>query len=214
MAYLLKEKIFPFFGVDAKRRDTFKDINGKGISERYQEALGDGYDDEVSDLVDNLLDNILVPKTMKATHIHLMEWMLGGIVRVNGTTAMRRKIIGFAHTIYNIKGTAKSYEVLLRLLGFATVTIEELVEVGTFDSDTTFDDEFRTFDSDPGCGCAKYNVLLTGGVSVSDEMIIAIYRIINFLEPINATLGHVYYNGSEISPVTGIFDDTFDDTFN
>lgn len=215
MDFKLKTRLFEYFGRDAKVRDTFKDVNGKGISERYHEALGEGYDDDVSDLLDNFIDRTIVPKEMVSQLIPLMEWMLGSPVVVTDAVAMRRRIIQFAQQIYNIKSTALSYEILLRMLGFDTVTIQEFVITSGFDSDVTFDDEIRAFDGADN-NCAAYSVLLTGSITVTDAVNDAVFRIIAFLEPVNADLRQVLYNGSPITPVSGdigIFDSTFDSTF-
>lgn len=215
MDFKLKTRLFEYFGRDAKVRDTFKDVNGKGISERYHEALGEGYDDDVSDLLDNFIDRTIVPKEMVSQLIPLMEWMLGSPVVVTDAVAMRRRIIQFAQQIYNIKSTALSYEILLRMLGFDTVTIQEFVITSGFDSDVTLDDEARVFDG-ADSNCSEYSVLLTGSITVTDAVNEAVFRIIEFLEPVNADLREVLYNGAPIEPVSdgiGIFDSTFDSTF-
>lgn len=235
MAFSLKSVIFSYFGVNAKVMDTYKtgglstddgeilmlddgveilsDDSGKGINERYQESLGAGYDDELSDLIDNFIERNLVPQEMLSRLIPHMETMLGGIVVVSDTVAMRRKIIQFAQQIYNIKSTALSYEVLFKLLGFETVVIEEFGAISGFDSDLTFDDEGRTFDGSDR-NCSDYSVHLTGSISITQDILDAISRIIAFLEPINADLRMVTYNGEEISIVDlGIFDEFFGPEF-
>lgn len=208
MAYQLKYKLFSFFGVNAKRRDTFKDGNGKGIWERYNESVGEGYDDELSDLIDNVLDNVVVPKKMKAQLIPLMEIMLGGIVNISDSVSVRRKLIQWAHAIYNIKGTVLCHEVLFRLLGFNSFLIEELYSAGTFDTGT-FDDPNRRFDSNPGCGCGKYRITLDGDFTVTPQIQEYVNRVIEFNRPINAEIIEVVYTGGS----SGIFDDSFDFTF-
>ncbi len=191
----MKDRLFSYFGVSAKREDVFKDISGKGISERYQECCGEGYDDEIQDLLDNGRDKIVVPSSMKATLIPVMESMLGGIVMVSYDQAIRRKIIQFAHRIYNVKGTYKGFQIPLMLLGFTDVEIEEITFSGTFD-EITFDDETRTFDSEPGCGCGKYKLILTGPVAITPAILEAVQRIITFNQPINADLIQVEYHGA------------------
>lgn len=208
MDFKLKYRLFPLFGVNAKRKDTFKDGSGKGIWERYSESLGDGYDDEVSDLIDNILDNTLVPASMKASLIPLMEVMLGGIVNVSSDPAIRRKLIRWAHVLYNIKGTKKGYEFLLKLMGFNSIIIEEITDEGTFDSGLTFDDEDRTFDNSPGCGCGKYRLTLDSGFAITPQIQDYVNRVIEFNEPVNAELVEVVYTGGD-----GIFDFSFDFSF-
>lgn len=212
MAYTLKDKIFSFFGVDAKVRDTYKDINGKGISERYQECIGEQYDDDLSDKVDNFIDRTMVPAEILAVLIPHMEDQLGNPVIISNAVARRRKIIQFAHQIYNIKSTALSYEVLLRMLGFATVVVNTYPSTSGFDSDLTFDDINRTFDR-ASKACTDYDIELTGVISITQDVYDAVYRIIEFLEPIDGDLKQVTYNGTAIIVSSDIFDDTFDSSF-
>jgi hypothetical protein len=211
MSFLLKPRIFQYFGVNSKVKDTFKDVNGKGINERYQECLGEGYDDELQDLLDNFIDRTIVPAEILSRLIPYMEYNLGNPVVVSNDVSMRRKMIQFAHRIYNIKSTKLSYEILLRMLGFDTVVIQEFTITSGFDSDLTFDDPSRTFDQG-NRACNYYSVLLTGAISISPQINEAIFRILDYLEPINADLREVLYNGSPLV-VVRIFDDTFDSTF-
>jgi predicted transcriptional regulator with HTH domain len=198
MDFKLKTRLFEYFGVHAKREDSYKDSNGKGINERYQESVGEDYDDNLSDLMDNLFDRTLQPKTMLSKLIPHMEDMLGNPVIVLNDVPMRRKILQFVHHIYNIRSTHKSYEVLFRMLGFDTVTVQEFVITVGFDSDVTFDDPVRTFDGTEKF-CSEYSVHLTGTIGLDAVKVLAINRIIKFLEPINAHLREVTYNGDPIS---------------
>lgn len=207
----LKHYIFPLFGVNAKVKDTYKDAYGKGINERYQEAIGETYDDELQDLIDLFLDRTIIAETMLSRMIPYMEYNLGNPVVVLDSVSMRRKILKFAQHIYNIKSTQKSYEVLLKLLGFNTVIVEEFADNEGFDSDLTLDDDFRTFDGS-NKACNFYSVHLTGGVAITQTVYDAIIRIIEYLEPINADLREITYNGSSLV-LSRIFDYTFESTF-
>lgn len=199
MSFLLKEKIFGLFGVNAKVNDSLKDAFGKGINERYQESIGESYDDELSDLIDNAIENLVVPATMKAELIVLLEVMLGGILTISNLENYRRKIIQFAHTLYNVKGTITGFKIPLFMLGFTGVVIETITYEGTLDSTTsTLDDDIRTLDSEPGCGCGKYRLLLTGSIPLTPEILIAIRNVINFNQPINAELLEILYNDEDI----------------
>jgi hypothetical protein len=85
------------------------------------------------------------------------------------------------------------------MLGFTGVEIEEITYEGTFDSDeNTLDDEIRTFDSEPGCGCGKYKLILTGSIPLTPEIIRAIRNVIVFNEPINADLVGITYNDDDV----------------
>lgn len=192
--YTLKDRIFAFFGVDDKIRDTFKDGQGKGIKERYNEALGEDYDEELGPLIDNLMDNTLVPQTLLIKFLPLMESMLGGLPLIVGTENIRRKTIEFFTRLYEVRGTALSYQMLFLSLGFDTVAIVEFAGASSFDSAFTFDDIGRTFDASSS-GCDTYTIELTGSITVDAEVIAVMLKLITFLEPIYVDLKEIRYNG-------------------
>lgn len=226
MSFTLADKIFSYFGVNAKVTDTYQRIvstfpptfshtftgGRKGIWERFNISLGKGYDQELQQLVDDFQDNTIVPQLMLSKLIPHMESMLGNPVVISDQVAMRRKIIQFAQQLYDVKSTRLSYQMLFNLLGFdSSVTIEELTITSGFDSSITLDDPIRTFDmgSKP---CSDYNIYLTGTITLTAEIRQAIRRIIEFLEPINAHLRTVFYNGVAIS-FLGTFDSSFSSSF-
>lgn len=212
MTYTLKDKIFGFFGKYSYVRDTYKqggdfgddfepgdfDTIAKGIWQRYNECLGEDYDTYIRSLVDDFHDNLLVPRLMLAKMIPQLESMVGNPVLVLDTEAMRRKILAFTQRIYDIRSTKLSYEVLMRLLGFDTVTITEFTITSGFDSDITLDDPDRVFDQGTK-PCSFYSIALTGSITVDTPILEALRRIIDFLEPIWADLRQVTYNGNPIS---------------
>jgi hypothetical protein len=210
MAYTLADKIFSFFGTNAKVRDSYKDGSGKGISERYQEIIGESYDEELSDLVSNLLDNTVVPQTVLEKLIPFLEYNIGNPVIIFYAPSYRRKIIAFAQRIYETKSTIVSYEMLFHILGFDAVEIELFSDGVTFDWGE-LDDEDRTFDSN-SC-CVYYTIKLTGTVTISQDVYDAVIRIIEYLEPIDGHLREILYNGTPISVEGGVFDDSFDESF-
>ena len=57
--------------------------------------------------------------------------------------------------------------------------------------------------------CSTFDITLTGGPTITDDLQLSFFRIINFLEPINAKLGILLYNGFEV--VFGIIFDIFID---
>lgn len=200
MGYTLTDKIFGLFGVNAKRKDTYKDLNDKGITQRYHEAIAAEYDEFLAPLIDDFIANTMMPRTMLLTLIPNMMDMLGGVVVVSDSEFMKRKIIGFFRMLYRIKGTRTGYEVLLRLLGFYDIVITVTGGSGGFDSGT-FDDPGRTFDSYLKCGCKKYTLTLSANFTITPEIEAAVARIIEFNEPINAKLTGIIYNVNELYAV-------------
>lgn len=195
MAFLLKDKIFGFFGRDIKKRDSYKDSEGKGFLQRYNEVMGEEYDTYYGVYLDNLVDYTLVPKTVLDKFIPYLEQMFGGLQFSGTTLATRRKIVSYALVLYNIKGTKKSYDLIYRLLGFDSVTIVEHIDEYSFDSPVTFDDFYRRFDSK--CpACSAYTINVYGDLTLDDDLHKMIFRAAELCEPINATLRAVFYNGT------------------
>jgi len=211
MAFTLKDKIFGYFGIYETLTDTFKDNvtdPGKGIKQRYYESIAEDFDDELIPLIDLYIDNLVPPQTLLAKFLFYAESMWGGLVILLPTETLRRKVLRFANHILTIKSTIPSYELLFRMLGSTGVVIDEDFTKYGFDSVVTFDDADRVFDM--ACPeCTSYDVTLTGGPAITDELTLAFFRIINFLEPINAKLGTFLYDGMEV--VFGIIFDIFID---
>lgn len=193
MAFLLKNRIFALFGRDIKIRDSYKNAQGKGFIQRYNEVMGYEYDTFYGIYLDNLLDYTLVPQTVLTKFVPYLEQMLGGLEFTGTTIATRRKILRFALRLYEIKGTKKSYDLIYRLLGFDSVTIEEHIDAYTFDSPVTFDDFYRRFDSKCPT-CSDYTIKVYGSAPLTDDLHKMIFRAAELCEPINANLRAVYYN--------------------
>lgn len=205
MAYLLRYKIFGFFGRDIKIRDSYKDASGKGLLERYNEVMGLEYDEYYSAYLDNLIDNTLIPETVFESFIPYLEEMFGGIAFTGTDFNTRRKILKFALRLYETKGTKKGYDLIYRLLGFSSVTIVEYDAAYTFDMGNTtsdrdpttigFDDFYRRFDSKCPT-CSDYTLKIYGTAPLTGDLQKMIFRANELCQPINAVLRSAYYNDS------------------
>lgn len=79
------------------------------------------------------------------------------------------------------------------------MTVVEQFGIGNgWDSPYTFDDPDRTFDSDNSFG-AGYYVELYGTFALGNPLLYDVFKIIEFLEPIDAVLLGVLYNGEELT---------------
>jgi hypothetical protein len=212
--YTLKDKIFSFFGVNAKRQDTYvKFVNEssfdetfditflenqipKGIGERYQESIGADYDEAIGPLIDNFHNNLANVKTCFPEYIDLLEHMVGYPIIIFGTEADRRKMIQFQNNITLIKGTLLSHEVLLGMLGITSVIITIIEDEGGFDSSFTFDD-VRRFDTN-GIYCKHYTIDLIGSAVHDSVLNAAILRIALYLQPINSVIVSISYNSNPV----------------
>lgn len=197
MGYTLTDKIFGFFGVNAKVKDTFKDGSGKGINERYHQGFGEDYDENVRVLIDDFHDNLYVPKKCQSKFIEFLEYNLGRPIIVFETDSFRRKMLELHHNITLIKGTLLSHEVLFKMLGMTTVVITLVERISGFDSSITLDDDTRRFDGTLLC-CQHYTIALTGGSLQNDTLDASILRIALYLKPIDAEIDSITYNGNPV----------------
>lgn len=194
--FLLKNIIFKLFGSIEKINDTYKDQENKGIFERYNESLAEDYDAEIGDKLNNLVGLTIDPRTAESKFIVYLEQLMGVNAGLFPEEDRRRKFLQLVNNIYQIKGTIRSYQTMLKWLGFTNVYIIEHDKSGGFDSSETFDSSRRTFDSsDSGCGCAEYSIQLEGDVLSTDTLISQIFNIIEFNEPITAKLRSLTFNG-------------------
>lgn len=193
MGYTLTDKIFGFFGVDAKVQDTYKDGSNKGIWERYNESLGQDYDENLMPLVDNFVDNLINPDLLLTKFLPLMEQNIGNPVFVSSSETIRRKLIKFNNALMDIKSTALSYQVFLGLLGFKNVVITIVDTDSGFDSPETHDASMRRFDRSK-LTCRHYTVEMDSGSVPSDATKAIVDNIIEYLNPIDGEIDEVIYH--------------------
>lgn len=196
--FRLKDSIFSFFGNRDKRNDTFKDSSGKGIHQRFTELIAEDFDNEILPKIDNLVGNTIDPFTALDQFVPLLERMVGDPVKLEDTLATRRKMLQLAIRFYSIKGTSRIYDLLFRILGYDTIIITEHFESAGFDHPSfTFDDPRRIFDQ--ACPpCTDYSIDLIGSVTLTGEIRETIFRIVQFVQPIDTRLRAVTANGSPI----------------
>jgi hypothetical protein len=195
--YTLKDKIFSFFGKNAKVEDTNKDANGKGIGERYQESIGEDYDEEIQSKVDDFQSNIVDPKTCLPDFIKYLEYQFGMPILLIDSDAFRRKMIAFQNTITMIKGTELCHQVLFQIIGINSVVIATVTKVSGFDSPFTFDEPGKKFDGGTVC-CQHYTVTLTGSPPQTDDLNAIILRIVLYNKPINTEIESITYNSNPV----------------
>ena len=200
--FKLKDRIFALYGRYIAQTDSYKNVEGKGLLQRYNEQMADDYDTMLAPKINGMVDNTLVPYTALLEFIPYLEYQIGGSVFLGSDEILRRKAIRYATRLYQIKGTKLSYEVCMKMLGFSSVVLVQHDNSGTFDSGNTtssvpaepyFDDYYRRFDG--ACpGCTDYSVYIYGSLLITDELHKAIFRAITFCQPIVARLRDVYYN--------------------
>lgn len=214
---LFIDKLFDYFGAYDKRSDLNKDVNGRGIWERYNRAIGKSIDNECVTLIDNLMKNIYDPDTCFSRYVQYLESMLGynkdlNTLYLSPAIPARRRMLKKILRLYQIKGTKRAYTLLFGMLGFGVTLVENFNDY-SFDSPVTFDDPVRRFDMKCDT-CSTYVINLTGGGPMTPELLQAVLSIIEFNQPINARLTGLNYNGINIVlPLINDFDFSYDFSF-
>jgi hypothetical protein len=192
--FKLREKLFGLYDAYDYEVDPNKDSQGKGTLERYNELLGEEYDDNVLPKITGTLDNLLRVNTAEEKFLLYLEDQLGRIPDVGLEEVRRRKFIRYATRLYRVRGTRLSYELIFKLIGFDTVVITETFVDGSFDANYGFDGDTHTFDQN--CfTCAYYKIELTGSLTLDTELKSVILQVVDFLAPLVAILNELVYNG-------------------
>jgi len=183
------------------QEDSYKDINGKGFIVRYLEIFGEELDDELYGKIEEFLVN-LNPLTADVKFLDYFAVQLGDIERFIDDDYDYRRFLSYLVSIYKIKGTKKSYLALLRSLGLETTVTEIPSSAIAYDDPTVFYDDTEAF-YDINCQpCSDYELVITGDGPITGDLYRKIIALVTLIEPINAKLITVIYNGV---PVTGVF---------
>lgn len=197
-AFNLKPVVFDYFPSLYFVDDINKDAEDKGTNQRFHEMLADEWDEKLLPYVYNLVDTIYAEKTPDK-FVPYIEQHWGIYTPLVEDLDTRRRIIKYLPKIYRCKGTLPSYQILFKLLGFSSLSIEDIEFSQGFDSPVTFDDVNRVFDESECHTCSYYNLYLGGGTPMTEELLSLILRAVALVEPINAKLFSITYNDSEIS---------------
>ncbi len=195
---------------DTNKRLIPTETEPKGQLQRFNENLAAEWDSELMPAIHNLLDNTFIPATAYDRFIPYLEDLFG-IPTLSQDLNIRRRILKNVLPMYKVKGTLRSYKILFRLLGFDDVEVIPIeMKDGLDSSFFLFDSEARTFDSRAECyPCTYYRLILTGTRPLTKEMYDFIKEVVGIVEPINAKLWEIYYNGHRI--LFDIFISTFGD---
>lgn len=195
--------LFPGF---YKEFDTYKDSEGKGLLERYIKAIGTEVDEGVLNYLeeesdDYFLNNIEALKVREDLIVHLAD-VLGNPPGVFYNEDYR-KLLQYIVPIYKIKGTLLAYTLFLNLFGYNVEIIEfdpnenetgldipNSYDDGLFKDDEVLYDSLMSENADACRWCSDYSLIITAiaGGGVSMDIINRIYKVVYFIEPINARL--------------------------
>jgi hypothetical protein len=164
--------------------DSYKDINGEGLLQRYLRGFGVELDEEFIPYIDSFIDIIDLEKC-DDKFLPLIAYLLGSPPNMDGTYATYRKLLLYAIALYKVKGTIQAYNIIANILGMS-ITIQEAIPAKkiTYDDDSNphYDEGF-IYDSTCD-NCSDYTIVYTG--AVPQETLDAFDKIRPFIEPINA----------------------------
>lgn len=208
-------KFPPYF----KTNDSYINDDGEGLLERYLSVPGE-YMEEVEDFADNWVINVKDLKTCYVQYISLHANDLGNppdIFPYDINNENFRKFLTYVVSIYKIKGTLRSYQVLFGLLGYRVEWVEEPFIPANWD-ESTLEDSYNglnplqlellginakyqnwdEFNWDMVCQKCVYYTLLISNLTdsttefdfttISPEVLTNLMQIVELVEPIDARL--------------------------
>lgn len=172
--------------------DSFKDGVGEGLLQRYLRIYGLELDEQVIPYIENFTEIIDVA-LCDAKFLPLIATLLGSPPSFGSEQFFYRKVLAYAIQIYKIKGTKKSYQMFLGILGFTIQIIEETpkrriyYDLRNIKYDQAPDPEIY----DSKCDyCSGYWVAYALAANVDaimpQETLDLITSVLCFLQPINA----------------------------
>ena len=194
---IFENSIINLFSKSDKVNDSYKDVNGKGLLERYNEIIGSEIDEEILPTFEQLIDEVLIPMTCEGRFIGYLEERNAIELFITNSEFNRRRVINNIHRLYQIRCTKTCTEFLLRLLGFTNINIIESYERFRFDESEKFDSTQRTFDMN--CfNCSNFEIHVETTDVVDAEMIRKLNSIIDFNKPVNLELKKLKINDIEL----------------
>jgi phage tail-like protein len=179
-----------------KEQDTYKDQNDQGLLERYLSIFGLELDEQVYPLIQDYLNNV-DPLQADSKFLSSIAFNLGNPPDFTQDEHEYRLLLSYAITIFKIKGTAQSYNLLFQLFGLTCTIVEiEAPELIRYDDNNLYDNSV-IYDTE--CDGCTYYSLFYGSVNddcvpplfdatISESKVQRILDLIYFIEPINAKL--------------------------
>lgn len=189
-----KDTVFSLYGSYVAVQDSYKDAEGKGLFERFNEILGQDLDEWVISAIKGLLDEMMVPSTMQEKFVQLLTAQIGFTPVVNISREAKAKLLGMMRTIYDCRGLEKCQSILLSFLGITSVeyVVKETYTVRGLDSELTLDSG-RLLDSSSS-NMYYYDFKIKGAEPMSEQLLESIVALIRFNLPYYVILMRLYYN--------------------
>lgn len=123
MAFSFNKWIFARFPDYFKETDTYKNANNEGFFERYSWNFDNEIEQNTHGFIRDFL-TILIPKDTPRKYLPLLAYALGDMTQV-GIESIDRRIVAYAKTLNEIKGTAQSFKFIVNSFGLITTSIVE-----------------------------------------------------------------------------------------
>lgn len=180
--------------------DTYKDINDRGLLERYLSIFGLELDTEVQPLADDYL-RIINPFETDTKFLNDIAYTVGNPPDIITSPNDYAKLLAYIIQVYKIKGTKRSYELLFSLLGYNVSIVELPPNEGNLLDEAKLLDDGHLLDM--GCpGCSEYELIINELVSetqnspcyqpvftsLNNTTLSIFTKIVELNQPINAKL--------------------------
>lgn len=180
--------------------DTNLDGDNKGTFERFLNIFGLELDEIVTPGIESFLNNV-DPETAAEQYLPNISFALGQPDDILGNTAIYRELLTQMISIYQIKGTSRSYKMLFGLLGMSVTITEKFPGSNAYDTVLIYDTD-ALYDND-ACSktCIHYDLTYTNlpgfnvvplAAGVEDKLRKLIYDLI---QPVGAELDSLTATG-------------------
>lgn len=192
---MLENEVFSYYGKTVKLKDSYKDLEGKGLFERFNEILGKDLDDYTVKYTEDMLEVMCKASTMSNKFFQYLFNEIGFNVRLTLDDYYFRKLISMMPTILDSRGLLSCYLILFKFLGITDMEMESegYYEETGFDSHVGFDSA-RTFDASNE-NRFQYIMKLTGSEEFDATLLDSILSIITFNTPFYVSIVRIFYNG-------------------
>lgn len=191
--------LFPNFH---KENDTNKDINDRGLLERYLDVPSEELEDNFKPMAENYLE-IVDMQACDPKFLNHIAYALGNPPDVVNNETLYRRLLQEIVTVFKIKGTIPSYQILFNLLGYSITITEYPCDKVLYDDGVhTYDDGISFYDK-YCCTCSEYSIAFSNYLNdcsdpttfspLSQTILDNLYKIIFYIEPINAKLRDLTY---------------------
>lgn len=181
-----------------KTQDSYKDVNDKGLLERFMSSLGYELDYEVVSKIECYLSIIDASVCDEKYLIHLSD-VLGNPPDVFQDENIYRNLLTYIVSIYKIKGTVEAYRLFFSILGF-DIEITELppaILSTEYDTGGIYDsgNPLAVYDRGGCTKCYLYDISFyptgSGELVIDQSTLNKLKETIYFNQPINTRLNNL-----------------------